>query len=275
MTATKRKPAARRPGDPRLVADAEALTREERRRLDKAERKAASPDRAVSMAGQREIEDLGRRHSQRLRNHSLAVGLAETAALARARGEEVRAESVRVSQPVLDDHGVRVVRHGLPVYRQETVSRVRIASRGGLQLAFERGDLDGGALKAERLLDTGCAYRWAYETTASLKTPARNLAPIGGRSPLRASAGPQEAVFAAGELLRVFRAGLTARQIAALDQVCGLDATIRAAAIALKADPRTVRRALVEALSQADANRRAATASSKITDSADTGANSA
>ncbi|HTX50694.1 MAG TPA: hypothetical protein VME40_15025 [Caulobacteraceae bacterium] len=263
MTAAKRRPA-----EPRPAADPEALTREERRRLDKAERKLASPNRALAVAGQRELRDLDRRRAERRQSQSLAAGLAETMALAHARGEEVRAESVRVSAPLLDDRGARVVRHGLPVYRQETVSRVRIASRGGLQLAFERGDLGGGVVKDERLLEVGRAYRWAYETTASLRTPARNLAPIGGRSPLRASAGPQEVVFAAAELLRVFRAGLTARQTAVLDQVCGLDSTIRAAAVALKADPRTVRRALVEALAQADANRRAAKGSGAITKSA-------
>jgi hypothetical protein len=266
MPDTKRRPS------PHFTAGPEDLTREELRRLAKAERKAASADRALSITGRREVQDLGRRHDERLRSQSLAARLAETAALARARGEEVRAESVRVAGPLLDDHGARVIRHGQPVYRQETVSRVRIASRGGLQLAFDRGDLDGGRLKSERLLDTGRAYGWAYETTASLKTPARNLAPIGGRSPLRASGGPQEAVFAAGELLRVFRARLTVRQIAVLDQVCGLDVTIRAAAIVLKADPRTVRRALVEALAEADANRRAA---KKVTIGAVSGAESA
>jgi hypothetical protein len=127
-----------------------------------------------------------------------------------------------------------------------------------LQLAFERGDLDGAPLKAERLLDIGRVYGWAFETTTSLKTPTRNLAPIGSRGPMRASAGPQEVVFAAGELLRIFRSGLTVRQVAVMDQVCGLDASIRAAAAALKADPRTIRRALIEALTQADANRREA-----------------
>jgi len=264
------KEARRRPAI--QAADPEALTRDELRRLAKAERKLASPDRAQSVGGQREIQDLARRHGERVEGQSLAARLAETSSLALSRGEEVRSETVRIAVPQFDDRGARAIRHGLPAYRQETHTRVRIASCGGLQLAFDRGDLDGGRLKSERLLDTGRAYGWAYETTASLKTPARNLAPIGGRSPLRASGGPQEAVFAAGELLRVFRARLTVRQIAVLDQVCGLDVTIRAAAIVLKADPRTVRRALVEALAEADANRRAA---KKVTIGAVSGAESA
>ena len=229
-------------------------------RLAKAERKLASPDHAQAVAGRREIQDLERRHAERRESHSLAARLTETAALARGRGsEEVKSRRIaRLATPLVDEHGARVVQHGLPLYRQETVARVRVVSRGGLQLAFDRGDLDGGPIKAERLLETGKAYRWAYETASALTTPARNLAPISGRSPLRSSAGPQDAVFAAGALLRVFRVTLTARQIAALDHICGLDDTIRAAAGALKLDPRTLRKVLVETLSMASENRRLA-----------------
>lgn len=231
------------------------LSREELRRLAKAERKAASPDSAQASAGRREIVDIERRHADRLEGQGLAARLAETSSLALSRGEEVRSESVRIAVPLVDEHGARLVRRGLPLYRQETVTRMRILSRGGLQLAFERGDLDGGAIRAERLLETAKTYRWAYETASALTTPARNLAIAGARAPLKAGAGPQDSVFAAGELLRIFREGLTAREVAVLDRVCGLDLTVRAAALALKADPRTVRRALVEALAAATANR--------------------
>lgn len=236
-------------------ADPEALSREDLRRLTKAERKLASPDPAQASGGRREIQDIERRHAARVESQSLAARLAETSSLALSRGETVKSESVRIAVPLVDEHGARIVRGGLPLYRQETVSRVRILSRGGLQLAFDRGDLDGGRLKAERLLDTGIAYRWAFESASSLRTPARNLAPIAARSPMRASAGPQDAVFAAGELLRTFRAGLSERQVSVLDRICGLDLTLRAAALALKADPRTLRRALIEALALAAENR--------------------
>ncbi|HEY1751771.1 MAG TPA: hypothetical protein VGG29_10935 [Caulobacteraceae bacterium] len=235
----------------------EDLSREELRRLGKAERKLTSADRAQAAGGRREIQDLERRLTDRLEAQSLAARLAETSALARGRGEEVRSESVRIAVPLVDEHGARIVKSGLPLYRQETVARVRVTSRAGLQLAFDRGDLDGGRLKGERLLETGKAYRWAYETCSALTTPARNLSPISSRSPLRSSAGPQDAVFAAGEILRVFRRDLTARQCAVLDRVCGLDMTVRAAALALKADPRSIRRALVEALIAATESRAA------------------
>ncbi|MEJ0067382.1 MAG: hypothetical protein WDM85_19915 [Caulobacteraceae bacterium] len=244
------------------ASDPEALTREELRRVAKAERKLAGPDRTQSAAGVREIQDIGRRHAERIEGQSLAARLAETSSLALSRGEEVRAETVRISVPQFDEHGARIVRHGLPLYRQETHSRVRIASRGGLQLAFERGDLDGGPIKAERLHETAKAYRWAFETASALNTPARNLEPISGRSPLRASAGPQDAVFAAGEILRIFREGLGARQLAVLDQVCGLDLTVRATGLALKADFRTIRRLLVEALCIATENKKSSAGSS-------------
>jgi hypothetical protein len=247
-TARRRLSPVRSPGP-------EALTRDELRRLAKAERKLASSDHAQAVSGRREIQDLERRRAERIESQNLAARLAETSTLARGRGEEVRSESVRIAVPLVDEHGARVVKRGLPLYRQETVSRVRVLSRGGLQLAFERGDLDGGELKAERLLETGKSYRWAYETVSGLTTPARDLAPISSRAPLRASAGPQDSVFAAGELLRVFRRGLSARRCAALDRVCGLDMTLRAAALALGADPRTIRKALVEALVAATQSR--------------------
>jgi hypothetical protein len=236
-------------------ANPDALSRDELRRLAKAERKTASADPAQASAGRREIGDIERRHADRLEGQSLAARLAETSSLALSRGEQVKSETVRVAVPLLDEHGARIVRRGLPLYRQETVTRMRVLSRGGLQLAFDRGDLDGGPVKAERLLETAKTYRWAYETASALTTPARNLAIVGARAPLKAGAGPQDAVFAAGELLRVFRDGLSARQVAVLDRICGLDLTVRAAALALKADPRTVRRSLVETLATATQNR--------------------
>jgi hypothetical protein len=235
--------------------DPETLSRDELRRLAKAERKAASPDHAQSAAARREIQDLARRHQARVEDQSLAARLAETSALALSRGEEVRRESVRIASPLIDEHGARLVRRGLPLYRQETVSRVRVVSRGGLQLAFERGDLDGGPLKAERLYETAKTYRWAYETSSALTTPARTLSPISSRSPMRASAGPQDAVFAAGEILRVFRQGLSERARAVLDSVCGLDLTLRATAMSLKADPRTIKAALADERAATSANR--------------------
>jgi len=244
-----------RPAAPNRDTDPEAFSRDELRRLAKAERKAAGPDAAQSAAARREIQDLAHRHQDRVESLSLAARIAQTSALALSRGEEVQTETARISTLLLDEHGARIVRRGLPLYRQEMVSRVRVVSRGGLQLAFERGDLDGGPLKAERLFETGKAYRWAYETSSALTTPARNLSPISSRSPMRASAGPQDAVFAAGEMLRIFRQGLGERPRAILDRVCGLDLTLRATAISLKADPRTVRKALIEALSAATQNR--------------------
>ena len=250
--------AKRRPAVPARASDPEGLSRDELRRLAKAERKLASPDRSHAAAGHRDIQAIEREHGERLEVRSLAERLAETSALALARGEEVRAERVRTDQPVLDEHRGRVIRDGAPSYRRETVSRIRIVSRGGLQLAYERGDLDGGALKAERLFDTAKAYRWAFETCAARTTARRDLAAVHARAPLRASSGPQDAVFAAGELLRVFRTGLTARQRQVLDQVCGLDVTLRQAAIMLKVDPRTVRKALVAGLVSATERRKQA-----------------
>jgi hypothetical protein len=233
------------------------LSRDELRHVARAERQLASRDPGQAAVARRELQAIERRHNERLEGLSLAARLAETADLAAARGEEVRTEIASIAEPLTDEHGARLVKDGAPLWRRERVTRLRIASRGGLQLAFERGDLDQAPVRAELLYETGKAYRWAYEASSALTTPARNLAPISASSPLRASAGPQEAVFAAGEVLRTFRAPLTARQVAVLDRVCGLDLTVRAAALQLGADPRTTRSVLVEGLAAARAARRA------------------
>lgn len=246
--ALRRAPLAVRPAEP------ERLTRDELRRLAKSERKLASAEPSVAAAGRREIVELERRRRTRRDDADLAARLAETAALGLARGEEVKAESVRIAAPALDEHGARLVSRGLPLYRRESVARLRIVSRGGLQLAFERGDLDGGRVRAERLYETGKAYRWAFEASTGLTTAERNLAAVSAHAPLRASAGPQDAVFAAGEALRAYRRGLADRPQAVLDRICGVDMTVRATAIALAADPRTIRRLLVEALTAASDN---------------------
>jgi hypothetical protein len=250
------------------VVDAEDLTRDELRQLAKATRKLTHLESAQSDSGRRTIKDIERHRLERLESLSLAARLAETMSLARARGEEVRSERVRIAVPLIDEHGARVVRRGLPAYRAETATRVRIVSRGGLQLAFERGDLDGGLTKAERLVETGQAYRWAYEASVALATPQRTLSPVSSRTAVRASDGPQEQVFRAGELLRRFRHGLSVRQVAVLDRVCGLDMTVRTAAVSLKADPRSARKALLEGLTLAEANRRASRRPDQVTDGA-------
>ena len=250
------------------VVDTEDLTRDELRQLAKATRKLTHLESAQSDSGRRAIKDIERHRLARLESLSLAARLAETMSLAKARGEEVRSERVRIAVPLIDEHGARVVRRGLPAHRAETAHRVRIVSRGGLQLAFERGDLDGGPTKAEQLIETGQTYRWAYEASVALATPQRTLSPVSARTAFRASDGPQEQVFRAGELLRRFRDGLSDRQVAVLDRVCGLDMTVRAAAVSLKADPRSARNALLEGLTMAEANRRASARPHPVSDDA-------
>ena len=53
-----------------------------------------------------------------------------------------------------------------------------------------------------------------------------------------------------------------------LDRVCGLDMTVRTAAVSLKADPRSARKALLEGLTLAEANRRASRRPDPVTDGA-------
>ena len=66
-------------------SDPEALSRDEVRRLAKAERKLGSADRTQSAAGVREVQDIERRHGERIEAQSLAARLVETSSLALSR----------------------------------------------------------------------------------------------------------------------------------------------------------------------------------------------
>ncbi len=173
----------------------------------------ASRKAALARAGELEARVGSALQAQLDARWALAAA-AETTRLARARGETV----------------------------DEVAGRTRVSSRGGLQLAFERGQLAGGAVKPELLLAAGERYRDAFERASGLTTPARpiGVTPRTGKP----SAGPQDAVFRAADRLARMRAGLSERQRAVLDRVCGMDMTVGATAQALKAGAPSVRNAL-------------------------------
>lgn len=148
--------------------------------------------------------------------------------------------------------------------------RVRVRTRGGLQLAWERGDLDGGRVRGDLLYETGKAYRDAFERSDGLTTPSG-----GGRA--KTTEGRQLGVAQAiedlatmrGEVrLRVQKHGeeappppkapvggkLGPKQRAVLDRVCGLDMTVRATATEIRAGVPAVRRALRGGLTLAATN---------------------
>lgn len=122
---------------------------------------------------------------------------------------------------------------------RETRGRIRVLTRGGLQLAFERGDLDGrpgSKPGAEALYEVAKAYRDVFERVEGMTSPT-------GAGTGRGE-GPQPGMLKALDQLQVWRAVLSVKQLAVLNRVCGMDLTIGAAAKELRAGVPSVRRAL-------------------------------
>ena len=180
--------------------------------------------------------------------------VAESAALALARGEEVETVETEVTKWRVDRHGVTKRKRGEPVLDVEVARATRVMSRTGLALAFARGHLDGGRVSAEALYFVGGKYREAYEASVALRTPDRDEgAPSAPRC--KPSPGISQQVLEAGETLKALRSGLNRRQIKVLDLICGRDMAIKAAADLMRAGVPSIRRTLVGALSEAWANR--------------------
>lgn len=180
--------------------------------------------------------------------------VAESAALALARGEDVETVETEVAKWRVDRHGVTKRKRGEPILDVEVARTTRVMSRTGLALAFARGHLDGGRISAEALFFIGGKYREAYEASESMRTPDRDEgAPSAPRC--KPSAGVSQQVLEARETLKALRMGLNRRQVTVLDLVCGRDMAIRAAADAMRAGVPSIRRTLVKALSEAWANR--------------------
>lgn len=180
--------------------------------------------------------------------------VAESAALALARGEEVETVETEVTKWRVDRHGVTKRKRGEPILDVEVARATRVMSRTGLALAFARGHLDGGRVSAEALFFVGGKYREAYEASVALRTPDRDEgAPSAPRC--KPSPGVSQQVLEAGETLKALRSGLNRRQIKVLDLICGRDMAIKAAADLMRAGVPSIRRTLVKALSEAWANR--------------------
>ena len=148
--------------------------------------------------------------------------IAETVALAKARGEEV--EPGREGQ------------------------RTRILSRGGFDAARRKGYLDSLPQPAQQLWDTGLMYQDCFERVEGQMTPERT-GPTG-----RGRGGPQHALLQCAEVLAILRGGQPSAQIVALDLICGLDLSINLAAMVTGRHRLTMARRLREGLSAASRN---------------------
>ena len=151
--------------------------------------------------------------------------IAETVALARARGEEVEPG-----------------REG---------ARTRILSRGGFDAARRKGYLDGLAQSVQELWDIGQLYQDCFERVEGLKTPERT----GGTG--RGRGGPQHALLHCAEVLAILRGGQPSAQIVALDLICALDLSINLAAMVTGRHRLTMAGRLREGLCAAHRNWRA------------------
>jgi hypothetical protein len=210
------------PPAPAVLEEAE-LSRTQRIRLKEAERLAAQP-RSAGHA---------RRILLDLQAEANAVG--DAAALARRKAEVMELEAARGGAVEVGPRG-----------------RMRVLSRSGLQLAFERGNLDGTRVRGEILYELGVRYAAAYGLEEAMRTPDRSQSGGGGGFH---SHGPQVKVIEAREALRTMRAGFSRRQREVLDRVCGLDLTVRATAEALKAGFPSTAKALREGLVLAGENK--------------------
>jgi len=196
--------------------------------------------------------------------------VAESAALALARGEQVEDEEVETHDWKRGKHGEIKRRKGVPQLITERAIVKRVQSRTGLELAFRRGDLDGAGVRAEALLHIGTIYREAWITANAQRGPVREEG-VPSSPRCKASLGPAEAIFEAqqtllrlregrvrgedGKLRRMEGAWMTRRQIAILDAVCGQDMALGAAAKALRMGYPALRRGLKAGLVVAWENR--------------------
>lgn len=249
---------------PARVPEPDKVTKRRLRRLDEAvdARRAAlqAKDRAGVAAANSTIRALEREIRER-RCDQLEQDWRDKAALesvvqANARGDEIEEVETLVTDWARDEQGVKKLWKGEPKLVDEPARALRIVERTGLRSAFERGFLDGGRVRAEKLYEVGKRYRDAYELVSTYGAGTSN--PEGGHTARSsATAGPADERIEAAKDLATFRLGLTARQKRVLDLVCGQDMAIKAAAKAIAAGIPATKKLLINGLTEAWANWRA------------------
>lgn len=173
----------------------------------------------------RQIEtEAATRHKADREQSWIARAIAESARQAQARGEEVVSETVELVTFVTGENGERLrhktgSRRGEPIVQIDRVTRAVNQSKAhGLAQAFDKGWLNGGpgSPPAPVLLEIGLRYAAAFEALDPLRSGFGQEGG-GGFSPK----APQVRVVEAGETLAILRRGLSDRERAILDVVCG------------------------------------------------------
>lgn len=181
--------------------------------------------------------------------------------MAKARGEVVVAGDVEIAEVARDEHGARIIHRkgphkGMPalVYTRAT----RAVKLEGIAHAVSMGYLKPGRgeIAAKGLLDTGRTYEEMFAAAEPLK--AVNPEAVGGGGSVPGA--PQIKANEAAEWLRIARRGLTPRQRATLDHVCGEGRTVGQAAAKMGAGVPATARSLRGGLMAAQENHKDAQA---------------
>lgn len=154
---------------------------------------------------------------------------------AKLRGERVMVDEVETADFARDEHGARIINRrgparGLPALVYGRSARVKVLT--GIDHAFAAGHLNRPRTgePSDRLLQIGQAYAENYAKSDPLKAVDASQVGGGGFGPR----GPQVAAVEASAWLSIAREGLTPRQRAALDLICGEGHTLGGAAKAME-----------------------------------------
>jgi hypothetical protein len=160
-------------------------------------------------------------------------------------------DEVETADFARDEHGARIINRrgparGLPALVYGRSARVKVLT--GIDHAFAAGHLNHPRTgePSDRLLQIGQAYAENYAKSDPLKAVDASQVGGGGFGPR----GPQVAAVEASAWLSIARDGLTPRQRAALDLICGEGHTLGGAARRIGAGVPSMRRALCGGLAQ-------------------------
>lgn len=214
--------------------------------------KSVSAANSVIRKATRELHDM--RQAQLAAFEATRASL-ESAVMATIRGETIEDVETLIVDWERDEDGVRRIRRGKAVMIEDRARAQRVIERTGLRLAYESGHLDGGTVSGEALYWIGLKYRDAYEAVTKAGIGGVNSSGGGPRS--SASTGPADYVIEAARTLATQRMGLTRRQRAVLDAVCGRDESVKATSKIIKAGIPATKKSLVAGLTEAWKNDRA------------------
>lgn len=233
------------------IAKAETRLRDAQVELDELRARDPKKNRKAIKRAENKLrglsDDLANIRSVELTAYALMGEAREPILRAMQRGETIQAKVAETADIARDEHGARIINRGGP----ERGLPALVYSRGlraknltGLEHALWSGYLGDGP-DAERRAATGRHYGECFEIVMGMTSSSGEGG--GGFGPK----GPQPRIIEAGQDYSDYCKGISARQRAALDLVCGKSMRVGQAAAAMRADARTVRRLLTTGLDNA------------------------